>query len=465
MDIVWKILWGLIGIGVLVTIHEFGHYWVARKLGFKVLRFSVGFGKPLWKRIGRAPDHIEYVVAAVPLGGYVRMADERDGDVAPADRPRAFTGKPPWQRILVLLAGPAANILFAIVVLSAMIWLRGMTQIKPVIGDVTLDKPAAEAGLRTRDLVLAVNGEPVSDEGQFQFKLLAAVSGDGPVMLRVQSVDGRQRNVVIPLLDDDERFELTRPNKLMRGLGIDYWEPPTPARITAIIPNGPAHRAGLRPGDLVVAIDGHATRTWNEVARYVRERPEQELSVRVKRGEEELTVSVTPIRQRDNGEEVGLLQMNGARAPLKDYPSEYVVKLTPGLFQSLGDGTAKAWEMTAAQATFFWRMLTKRISTDNLTSLLTIADYAGQKASEGPASFLTLLVLLSLSLGFFNLLPIPILDGGQIVFQAAEWIRGRPLSDRAYMLGQQAGLVAIVLLMGVALFNDLSTYLFPGAGK
>ena len=166
MDIVWKILWGIIGISLLVTIHEFGHYWVARKLGFKVLRFSVGFGKPLIKRIGRAPDHIEYVIAAVPLGGYVRMLDERDGEVPPADRPRAFTSRPPWQRILVLLAGPAANILFAIVVLAAMIWAKGITQVKPVLGDLTLGKPAAEAGLRARDVVLTVNGSPVGDQGE-----------------------------------------------------------------------------------------------------------------------------------------------------------------------------------------------------------------------------------------------------------------------------------------------------------
>jgi regulator of sigma E protease len=465
MDIVWKLLWGLIGIGLLVTIHEFGHYWVARKLGFNVLRFSVGFGKPLWKRIGRAPDHIEYVVAAIPLGGYVRMVDERDGEVAPADRPRAFTSKPPWQRILVLLAGPAANILFAIVVLAAIIWAKGITLVKPVIGDVTLGKPAAEAGLEPRDVVVAVNGSPVSDGGQFQFKLLGAVSGDGPVVLRVQSARGGERDVVLPLDDPQLRFELTRPYKLMPGLGIDYWTPPAPARVVSLIKDGAADRAGIKPGDLVVAIDGTPMHDWKDVMRYVRERPGQELEVRVKRDTGEATHRVTTVREREEGVEIGLLQVKGGVASLKDFPPEYIVKLKPGPIESLTSGAAKAWEMTAAQATFFWRMITLRISSDNLTSLITIADVAGQSASAGPASYLTLLVLLSLSLGFFNLLPIPILDGGQIVFQAAEWVRGRPLSDRAYILGQQAGLIAIVLLMGVALFNDLSTYLFPGAGK
>lgn len=465
MDIVWKILWGIVGISLLVTIHEFGHYWVARKLGFKVLRFSVGFGKPLWKRVGRAPDHIEYVVAAVPLGGYVRMLDERDGEVPMADRPRAFTSKPPWQRILVLLAGPAANIIFAIAVLAAMFWAKGITQIKPVMGDITLGKPAAEAGLRTRDVILDVNGVPVTDLGELQFKMLGAISSDGPVTLRVAGDSGAERTVVLPLADPKERFELTKPNKLLSGLGIEFWIPPKPPKVVEVTEGGPAFRGGIRANDIVLAIDGNAMRDWRDVSKYVRARPGKEMVVRVRRGSEELSHRVTPSVVKNAGEEIGRLEFTGEGSSLKDYPAKYVVKYSPGPIESIVAGSAKAWEMTMAQATFFWRMITLRISSDNLTSLITIADYAGQYASAGPTSYLTLLVLLSLSLGFFNLLPIPILDGGQIVFQAAEWIRGRPLSERVYLLGQQAGLVAIVLLMGVALFNDLSTYLFPGAGK
>jgi regulator of sigma E protease len=465
MDIVWKILWGIIGISLLVTIHEYGHYWVARKLGFKVLRFSVGFGKPLWKRVGRAPDHLEYVVAAFPVGGCVRMLDERDGEGPPQDRPRAFTSKPPWQRILVLLAGPAANILFAVLVLWGMFWVKGIVEIKPVAGDVTLGKPAAEAGLRSGDLIVGVNGQTVADRGQLQFRLLGAVSGDGPVTLRVASDSGAERDVVLPLSDPQQRFELTKPNKLLSGLGIEFWIPPKPPKVLEVTEGGPAYRGGIRANDIVLAIDGIAMRDWRDVSKYVRERPEKEMVVSVRRGAEELSHRVTPARVKDAGEEIGRLGFAGESSSLKDYPAKYVTKYSPGPFESIGAGASKAWEMTMAQATFFWRMITLRISSDNLTSLITIADYAGQSASAGPASYLTLLVLLSLSLGFFNLLPIPILDGGQIVFQAAEWIRGKPLSERVYVLGQQAGLVAIMLLMGVALFNDLSTYLFPGAGK
>jgi regulator of sigma E protease len=465
MEIGWKLLWGIIGISLLVTIHEFGHYWVARKLGFKVLRFSVGFGKPLFKRIGRAPDNIEYVIASIPLGGYVRMLDERDGEVPPADRPRAFTSRPPWQRILVLLAGPAANILFAIVVLAGMIWAKGIFLIAPVVGDVTLGKPAAEAGLHTRDVILSVNGRPIADRGELQFKLLDVVSGDGPVTLRVAADDGAQRDVVLPLTDPDQRFELTKPYKLMSGLGFDFWMPELPAKVSEVIKGGPADRAGIKPGDVIVSIDGIAMKEWRNVAEYVRQRPNRELTVRVRRDNVDSTFRVTTTADKEEGKEVGRLQIGPVKDLLPYFPKKYIIETRLGPIESLTEGATKAWEMTAAQAKFFWRMITLRISSDNLTSLITIADVAGESASAGPGTFLMLLVLLSLSLGFFNLLPIPILDGGQIVFQAAEWIRGRPLSERAQMLSQNAGLLAIVLLMGVALFNDLSTYLFPGAGK
>jgi regulator of sigma E protease len=465
MDIGWKILWGIIGISLLVTIHEFGHYWVARKLGFKVLRFSVGFGKPLWKRVGRAPDHVEYVVAAIPLGGYVRMLDERDGDVPPEDRPRAFTSKPPWQRILVLLAGPAANILFAILVLWGMFWVNGVLQIKPVAGDIAVGRPAAVAGLQTQDMILAVNGRPVADQGQVQLRLLDAVSGEGDIVLRVRSQRGGERDVTLKIPDADQRFDLTKPNRLMPGLGFDFWFPPVPSKIFSVVKGGPADLAGIQPGDVVLAVDGHAVKTWRELSTYVRERPGVELVLELRRDQQTLSKRVTPVEELEAGKPVGFLKIGRPQSIEEFVPPEYMSRVDMGPLASLAAGAGKAWEMTAAQATFFWRMITQKISTDNLTSLITIADYAGEAASAGPGSFLTLLVLLSLSLGFLNLLPIPLLDGGQIVFQAAEWIRGKPLSERVYILSQQAGLLAIALLMGVALFNDLSTYLFPGMGK
>ncbi len=458
----WDILWAIIAISLLVTVHEFGHFWVARKLGFKVLRFSVGFGRPLLKHVGKGPDHVEYVLAVIPLGGYVRMLDQREGDVSSKDLPRAFGSKPPWQRILVMLAGPAANFIFAIVVLSAMFWVNGDPQLKPVVGDVVLDSIAAKAGLRSGDLILAVNGEPVQDQLDGAIGLLDAVSGDGTAMLRVQPRDGVERTVTMVIADKEARFKLTEPNALFVGLGFDFWVPSEPALFHEVLPGGAAAAAGFKSGDLAIAADGQPLSSWRAFTTYVREHPGKEILLTVKRGDGEYSRTVTPRSEIESGKAVGRLGVQGT--PLKEedlearIPAEYRSRSQFGPLEALGAGVGEAWDMTVIQAKFFWRMITLKVSTKNLSSVITIADFAGDTARAGPGSFLTLLVMLSLTLGFLNLLPIPILDGGQVVFQVAEWIRGHALSERVYLLGQQVGLVAIVLLMGVALFNDVTSH-------
>ncbi len=465
MDIVWKILWGLIGISLLISIHEYGHFWVARKLGFKVLRFSVGLGKPVWKRIGKGPDHIEYVIGAIPLGGYVRMLDERDGAVPPEDLARSFTHRPPWARILVLLAGPAANMLFAVAVLWAMFWVQGVESLKAVVGDVTLESPAAQAGLRSKDIIVGINGMPVEDRRETVFMFLDAVSSDGPIALRVQDQNGRERDIELAITDPAQRFEMTKPGRLPAALGFEYWYPTVPAQVFMITKGGPADVAGIEPGDLILAVDGTPIRSWQDLTGQIRQRPGQEVLLRVKRGDSEFARRVTTQSVVEEGKAVGKLQIGPGDDLSRFIPAEYKTQVSLGPLGALAAGAGSAWDMTVAQAKFIWRMITRKISTDNLTSVITIADYAGRAASAGPEYYLQVLVLLSLSIGFLNLLPIPILDGGQIVFQVAEWIRGRPLSERVYIFGQQVGLLAIALLMGVALFNDLVTYLFPGAGK
>jgi regulator of sigma E protease len=463
MEIGWNIVWAIIAISLLVTVHEFGHYWVARKLGFKVLRFSVGFGKPLYKRIGRAPDHIEYVIAAIPLGGYVRMADAREGDVAPEDRPRAFGSRPPWARILVLLAGPAANFLFAIVVLWLMFWVRGEMQIKPVVGDVVVNSIAANAGLRSGDVILEINGDAVHDQLDAAVGLLDSVSDDGIATLRVQPRDGAERTVNIAIADKEARFKLTEPNKLFTGLGFEFWRPVQPPVFYGIIKGGPADLAGFKPGDTAIAVDGKPLSKWSEFASYVSTHPGVEIALTVKRGTEEVTHRVTPRVERVDGKTLGKLDVDGTLPKNMDFesliPAEYKTRAHYGPMQAFGAGVVEAWDMTVIQAKFFWRMITLKVSTKNLSSVITIAEYAGETARAGFTHFLMLLVMLSLTLGFLNLLPIPILDGGQIVFQAAEWIRGRAMSDRAHLFAQQVGLVAIVLLMGMALFNDVTSHL------
>jgi regulator of sigma E protease len=459
MEIGWNILWFVIGVSLLVTVHEFGHFWVARKLGFKVLRFSVGFGKALYKRVGKGPDHTEFVLAAVPLGGYVRMLDERDGEVAPEDRPRAFASKPPWQRILVMLAGPAANVLFAILVLWGIYWVNGISHVRAVVDRVTVGKPAYEAGLRNGDELRSIDGEPVLDRLDASLGLLDAVSDDGEAVMRVRGRNGGERTVTIAVTDPAQRHKLTEPNQLYVGLGFEYWRPPSPTVFEAVTPDGPAAKAGFRDGDEVVSMDGTPVRSPGEFVDYVNARAGQEIVITVRRDGAEISQRVTPVSSQDEtGKAIGRLLVTLREIRPTAVPAQMQTTTHPGPLGALSYAIGKSWQMTVAQAKFFVRMITGDVSVKNVSGFVSIAAHAGESARAGFLSFLWLMVLLSLSLGFLNLLPIPILDGGQIMFQLAEWVKGRPLSERTYLVGQQAGLVALVLLMGLALFNDLTPF-------
>jgi regulator of sigma E protease len=449
-------LWFIVAVSLLVTVHEFGHFWVARKLGFKVLRFSVGFGKPLLKKIGPAPDHTEYVIAAVPLGGYVRMLDERDGAVPSADLPRAFTRRPPWQRILVLLAGPAANILFAVIVLWAMFWANGIVHVRALVDKVITQSPAAAAGLRVGDEIQEIDGARILDQGDASFALLDAMSDDGVAVLGVRGKDGQQREITLNIPDPEQRHKLTEPDQLYLGLGFHFWYPRLPAIVGVVLPESPAERAGLAAGDLIVAVDDTPIRSFNELADYVNARPAQTMTLTVRRDGSQLLKRATTTREVVQGRVIGRLRFEPPRNVEVTIPEEMKSHTELGAVGALNYSVGKAWQMTVAQAKFFVRMITGSVSTKNISGFISIAKYSGDAAHAGPENFLMLLVLLSLSLGFLNLLPIPILDGGQIVFQLAEWAKGGPLSDRIYMVGQQAGLLLLVLLMGFALFNDLS---------
>ena len=456
MEIGWSALWFIIAVSLLVTVHEYGHFWVARKLGFKVLRFSVGFGKPLYKRVGPAPDHTEFVIAAVPLGGYVRMLDERDGEVSTEDLPRAFGSKPPWQRILVMLAGPAANILFAIVVLWAVFWNAGLTFHTPVVGDVILGSPAAAAGMRTGDQFVSIDGEPIRDHGDVALALLDMLSDDGSADIDVRGRDGQLRHLHLGIPDSDQRRKLTEPQALFRGLGFDFWRPASPARLGEILEGGPAARAGLQSGDLIVAANGAHIGTYKDLAEYINARPGESVTLSVRRATSDLTIRVNVAAEKIGDRTIGRIRIEPDLSSVPPYPKELTTTVALGPLEAFGMSANRAWMLTVTQAKFFVRMLTGHVSIKNLSGAVSIAEYAGETAHAGPESFIHLLVLLSLSLGFLNLLPIPILDGGQIVFQVVEWAKGRPLSDRTMMMGQQAGLLLLVLLMGVALFNDIS---------
>jgi len=456
MNFIWHALWFVVAVSLLVTVHEYGHFWVARRLGFKVLRFSVGFGRPLLSRIAGA-DRTEYVVAAIPLGGYVKLLDEREGPVPPQDLARSFTRKPPWQRILVLLAGPAFNIAFAILVLWGMFWAHGITEVKPVVGDVIQGSVAAHSGLRTGDEILSINGAPVAGQRDVMFDLLDAVSSRGEALLSVRGKDGVVRSADLNIPDRDERVRLTEPAALLHGLGFDFWLPPLPPVLGEVTPDGPAARAGLKAGDKILSINGDPVSDFREIVARVNAHPGETLSFTYRRDGIEHSVRILVAGDKVGDKVLGRIRVT---QPLgSKYPDSMILQIPLTPMGALSRAAEEAWSMTALQGRLFWRMVLGQFSMKNLNGPLSIAEYAGDSAEAGVASFLGFLVLISLSLGFLNLLPIPILDGGQIVFQLVEWLKGSPLSERAQAFGQQVGIALLILLMGVALFNDIARQL------
>ncbi len=454
MNLSWQhLLAFLVAISVLVTVHEFGHFWVARRLGFKVLRFSVGFGKPLLRHVGRV-DQTEFVLAAIPLGGYVKMLDEREGDVPEHERHRAFTRRPHWQRILVLLAGPAANILFAILLLAGMTLVNGITEVRAVVGDVLVGSPAAQAGLRSGDTIASLDGKAVAGQRDVVFGMLDGMTGDGRVALSVVDAHGAKKDLVLEVRDPQARRKLTEPEALFRGLGFGFWQPPLPARIGVVEAGGPAAVAGLKSGDEITALNGEPVADFQGLRQRIEAHPGDSIVLAYRRAGVEGSARVQVAAEALSGRKVGRIHV----APLASarYPESMLVHTRPGPLEAVARGSEDAWDMTALQARIFWRMLRGQVSLKNLSGPLTIAEYAGDSASAGPGAFIGFLVLISLSLGFLNLLPIPILDGGQVVYQLLEWVKGSPLSERVQALGQQAGIALLVLLMGVALFNDIA---------
>ena len=453
MTLLWSVLGFVVAVSLLVAVHEYGHFWAARKLGFKVLRFSVGFGPALWRRVVGA-DRTEYVLAALPLGGYVKLLDEREGPVDAAEVSRAFTRRPPWQRILVLLAGPGFNFAFAILLLWGMLWIVGSPDVRAVVGGVAAGSPAARAGLRADDEIIRLNGADVQGRGDVVLGLIDAMSGDGVTWLAVRSASGAERELELRVDDPAERRALTEPSALMRGVGMRFWSQPVPAQIGRVLPAGPAEQAGLQVGDLITAIDGQPIGDFVAMSEALAVRPNRDVVIRYERGGVSATTTVRTSADLVDGREVGRIRIE--TPPSAPLPDSMIVHRRFGPVQALGESLQRAWDMTVLQAKMFARMIIGQVSIKNLSGPITIAEYAGDSVRSGLTGFVGFLVLISLSLGFLNLLPIPMLDGGQIVYQTIEWIKGSPLSERVQAAGQSVGIALLFLLMGVALFNDLA---------
>jgi regulator of sigma E protease len=444
----------LVAIGILVAVHEFGHYWVAKKLGFKVLRFSIGFGKPLVMRVGKDADRTEYCLAAIPLGGYVKLLDEREGEVSAEELHRSFTRRPVMHRIAVLLAGPAMNLLFA-AFLYAILAMVGTEIVKPVVGQVRLDSPAAAAGLRPGDSIVQVGNRAVEDTEELQIALIRQFTDDGVIPLRVRR-DGSERSLTLRV--DADRRAMTEPGKLLPGLGFDLatWKADT---LVHDAPAGSAGaRAGLKAGDRLLAVDGQPIANRAEFIDLVSGAPARDISIEVERGGQRLRIVAAVPRVIEQGKPIGRLGISLGEGP-PSWPPGLVEKHRSGPIDAVVGGVAKTWEMSSLTVQMLWRIVTGQVSAKNISGPISIAEFAGISAYLGLTAFLAFLAIISVSLGVLNLMPVPLLDGGQVVYQLVEAVKGTPLSERTQLFGQQVGIALLVVLMSLAFYNDISRHL------
>jgi regulator of sigma E protease len=438
----------IVAISVLVAVHEFGHYIVGRWCGMKVLRFSIGFGKPVWMRVA-GEDRTEYCISAIPLGGYVKFLGERDGSGGsddPADRGRAFNERPVWNRILVLLAGPFFNFLFAFLAYWVL-FINGVPTMKPAVGVVADGSYAAEAGLQFGDRILKVGERDASDWETALVSMLDEMVGSGTVTLQLREVDGFVRTATIDVGNDASR--LTEPGMLFEGLGFQPWQPP--ADIATVDESGAAFAGGIREGDRVTSIDGEPVQTFGDLQRIVAGLADERVDIEVERGGESMLLDVTIGSRERDGQTVGFLGVGVGQA-VADY--WYVRKFGP--VDSIARSIERTWTSTGFTMRMLGRMVTGEVSIKNISGPINIAQFAGSSAAAGVNAFLNFLALVSISLGVLNLLPVPILDGGQIVYHGIEGLKGSPLSERAQLIGQQIGIVALLLLMSFAFYNDIA---------
>ncbi|KMQ75374.1 RIP metalloprotease RseP [Marinobacter subterrani] len=446
MQIIESVLALALTLGILVTLHEYGHFWVARRCGVKVLRFSVGFGKPLYSWYDR--HGTEFAIAAIPLGGYVKMLDEREGPVPEELKDQAFTSKSPSRRIAIAAAGPLANFIFAIFAY----WLLsvvGVTHIAPIVGQVADESVAARVGLQEGMEIHAVDGHQVASWRDVNMRILERTGEQGPISMEI-SDDGARGTLTGDLAG--WRLSEETPNPLAE-FGITPWRPEVPPVLGQISEGGRAQAAGLKTGDRVVSINGEPVSSWFELVELVRNAPEQTIQMTVERNGTRRTIPVTPeTKQEDSGERVGFI---GAGVKAIPWPDEVIREVSYGPFAAVPVALSETWADTRLTLVAIKKMITGLLSPSNLSGPITIARVAEASVSSGFEDFVRFLAYLSVSLGILNLLPVPVLDGGHILYYGIEALRGKPLSEGVQAFGLRIGMAMILTLMVFALYNDL----------
>ncbi len=437
-------------LGILITFHEFGHYWVARRCGIKVLRFSIGFGKPLWST-RRGADQTEWVIAALPLGGYVKMLDEREAPVEAHELHRAFNRQSVLKRMLVVVAGPVANLLLAVVLFWAL-FMVGVPEVKPVLGDVPFNSPAASAGFHAGDTIRAVNGEPTSTWQEVRLAVMEQAVEGRQVVFEVRNAAHER---VRRTLDFAGLGKADLDSDVLQGIGLSVLRhQPVLALIDA---KGEAARAGLRKGDRLISIGSQPIHQWEDAVKVIRQSPAIPLAVTVQRGQQQLTLSLVPEAVNEKGVVIGKIGV----APEIDRAAYQALfeDVRYGPVDAFVQAVRKTGNNIAMSLRMFWKMLTGDISVKNLSGPVTIADYAGQAARMGLNTFVEFLAWVSISLGVLNLLPVPLLDGGHLMYYTAELVRGRPMPDRVVEAGQHIGMALLLCLMLLAFYNDINRLL------
>lgn len=448
MDILYTIFHFIVAIGILVAFHEYGHFWVARKAGVKVLKFSIGFGKVIWS-FQKNPDSTEYVISAIPLGGYVKMVDEREGDVKPEDLPYAFNRQSLLARTAIVAAGPVFNLLLAIVLFWS-VFSIGEMGMRPIVGTIEQGTLAEQAGFIEGEEIVFVNDKaaPIWTEAMnllFSF----AMQGKQEIKIAVKTSDEIERIHWIKLSESDANT----PETLYERLGLKPWSPTLKPVIGRIIDNSPAFNSGLQKGDLIITADEEKMTEWMQWVEYVRSRPEVSIALTVEREGVHLPLSIVPERIESEEKDFGRI---GAGV---DIPEELVDELTVEYslapVDALFAAVERTWFYSTSTLQMMGKMLLGKASSKNLSGPISIAQYAGKSAERGLVPFLKFLAIVSVSLGVINLLPVPVLDGGHLMFFAIEAIKGSPVSDRVQIIFQQVGILMLMSLMIFAVFLDI----------
>jgi regulator of sigma E protease len=440
----------LVAIAVLVVFHELGHYWVARLCDVKVLRFSVGFGKVLYTRhFGKGET--EWAISAIPVGGYVKMLDEREGEVATHELSRAFNRKPPLQRMAIVVAGPLANLLLAVILYWAL-FIYGVPGLKPILGKIPPQTPAAAAQLHDQETIISIEGKDIPNWQELRWELLNLALQRGEVSITGRTLDGVLHR---HQLDMSGIAPSDLNGGFMLKLGLQPYQPQVAPVIDRVLEGSIAQKAGLQAGDTVLSIDGRAVKEWSELVEGVRSHPGRMLTMDIRRESgRTLTIRITPAVVDEDGKSVGKIGA-APRIDKKAFDAMLTTVSYPP-FKALAESLRRTWETSSLSLKMIARMVIGQVSLKNLSGPITIADYAGQSAEIGLGAYLGFLAFISISLGVLNLLPIPLLDGGHLLYYIAEFFKGGPVSERAWEIGQKIGISLLVTLMTFALYNDIS---------